>query len=222
MARSATVTKLETSVSAASDKSHVVIIERPKFQRADIAIVGVAPYVQHKFAQKAQAKMAEKQKLGSQARSSRKREARDFDADYKAAMHISKQDWYGIPAPCFRNAMISACRIVGFKMTLAKLSIFIEADGFDADDGMPLVRLHGEPRMHVGPVRNANGGTDLRARPMWEEWSATVRVRWDAGQFAGEDIMNLMARAGMQVGIGEGRPDSCNSYGLGWGLFEVR
>jgi len=31
----------------------------------------------------------------------------------------------------------------------------------------------------------------------------------------------LLARVGMQVGIGEGRPDSKNSAGMGWGLFEV-
>jgi hypothetical protein len=33
--------------------------------------------------------------------------------------------------------------------------------------------------------------------------------------------MNLMLRAGQQVGIGEGRPDSPNSNGLGWGRFAL-
>ena len=32
---------------------------------------------------------------------------------------------------------------------------------------------------------------------------------------------NLIARAGMQVGICEGRPDSSNSTGMGWGTFEI-
>jgi hypothetical protein len=30
-----------------------------------------------------------------------------------------------------------------------------------------------------------------------------------------------MARVGLQVGIGEGRPDSKNSAGMGWGLFTI-
>jgi hypothetical protein len=34
--------------------------------------------------------------------------------------------------------------------------------------------------------------------------------------------MNLFLRAGLQVGIGEGRPNSPNSFGLGWGRFEVK
>jgi hypothetical protein len=40
-------------------------------------------------------------------------------------------------------------------------------------------------------------------------------------QFTPEDVANLMARVGMQVGIGEGRPDSKNSAGMGWGLFKI-
>ena len=33
--------------------------------------------------------------------------------------------------------------------------------------------------------------------------------------------MNLMARAGAQVGVGEGRPDSKTSAGLGFGTWEI-
>jgi len=107
-------------------------------------------------------------------------------------------------------------------MTFAKLSVFVEPDGFDAADGTPLVRINGEPHIHEASVRNESGVADIRWRPMWDEgWSATVRVKWDEDQFSATDIMNLMLRAGLQVGIGEGRPDSPKSNGLGWGQFEV-
>ena len=117
--------------------------------------------------------------------------------------------------------MISACRLVGIVMTRAKLSVFVEADGIDRGDGTPLVRIQGEPRIHEATVRNETGVADIRWRPMWEQWSADVRVTWDEDQFSATDVMNLMLRAGMQVGIGEGRPDSPNSNGLGWGRFEI-
>jgi len=39
--------------------------------------------------------------------------------------------------------------------------------------------------------------------------------------FSGADIANLVLRAGIQVGIGEGRPFSKNSCGMGWGTFEI-
>jgi hypothetical protein len=56
---------------------------------------------------------------------------------------------------------------------------------------------------------------------MWREWSAVVQVSYDADQFTLEDVTNLMSRVGLQVGIGEGRPDSRESAGLGWGTFEL-
>lgn len=198
-----------------------VVISPPNFQRAAIGIVGTAPYVQHNFSQKARLMMEEKQRAGSVAGKNRKRTARNFEDDYKEALHISQEGWYGIPAPAFRNAMISACRTAGFAMTRAKLSLFVGADGIDAGSGMPLVRIFGEPEAHQSYARNESGVADLRWRPMWREWTATLQLRWDADQFSATDVFNLLARAGMQVGVGEGRPDSPNSNGLGWGLFEI-
>lgn len=203
------------------DKPRTVVIEPPKFEMAEIKIVGTAPYVQNKFSHKAQQKIKETQEAGQQARKSRKREAKDFEAVYREAMHISREGWAGIPAPAFRNAMISACRMVGFKMTIAKMSVFIVAEGYDAEDGTPLVRIYGDPHPHQAMVRNATGVVDMRHRPMWDEWSAVVRVRWDADQFSAHDVVNLLARAGGQVGVGEGRPDSKMSNGQGWGMWEV-
>jgi len=197
-----------------------VTISAPKFETAEFHIIGTAPYVQAKFSAKARLAMHEKHVAGSTSAKGKKREARDFQADYEAAMHKAPDGWIGIPAPAFRNAMISACRMCGFQMTKAKLSIFAEADGFDADDGTPLVRItSGEPEYTELAVRNESGVADLRARPMWREWTATVRVRFDADQFTREDVANLLMRAGIQVGIGEGRPDSRKSAGMGWGLF---
>ena len=209
------------TITAATGGGTRPVVEAPNFQSAVIKIRGTAPYVQHKFSKKAREMMIARQRAGSQGNKNRKRTPKDFEQDYKEATHFSQEGWIGIPAPSFRNAMISACRVIGFKMTLAKLSIFVDADGLDADEGTPLVKIVGEPRVHESLVKNETGVADIRWRPMWEKWEASVRVRWDAGQFSAQDVVNLMARAGMQVGIGEGRPDSANSNGLGWGMFEV-
>ena len=204
------------------EKPTTVVIAKPNIISAVFNIIGTAPYVQHKFSQKSRLKIADQHRAGSQARGKKVREARDFSEDCRQATHIAKDGWYGIPAPAFRNAMISACRLVGFQMTKAKLSVFIVPDGFDVDDGTPLVRLvGGEPEENMAYARNESGVVDLRCRPMWETWGAAVTVKWDRGQFSETDIANLLARAGVQVGIGEGRPDSPNSNGMGWGTFDL-
>ena len=198
-----------------------VTIKAPNFREAIFKIVGTTPYVQAKFSAKAKEQMRDKMTAGSRSKKGQARAARDFVADYKAAMHLSRQGWNGIPAGSIRNACISACRLVGFKMTLAKLALFVEADGFDADEGTPLIRIYGKPRMHEQHVRNATGVVDLRVRPMWEAWHAGLKIRWDGDLFSTTDIINLLSRVGQQVGIGEGRPDSRQSAGQGWGLFKI-
>jgi hypothetical protein len=40
-------------------------------------------------------------------------------------------------------------------------------------------------------------------------------------QFKTVDVINLISRCGLQVGIGAGRPDSKASAGCGFGLFQV-
>jgi hypothetical protein len=196
-----------------------VTIKPANIQTAVFNIKGTAPLVQARFSKKGELmmKMAE----GSTAKNRRERKARDYEQEMRDAMHISTEGWQGLPAPAFRCGMISACRLVGFKMTLAKLSVFVEHDGIDSMDGQPLIKFQGEPELNTMHTRNATGVVDVRARPMWKEWSASIRIRYDADQFTVTDITNLMQRVGMQVGIGEGRPDSKSSAGLGWGTFAI-
>lgn len=198
-----------------------VTIKPPRIETAVFRIRGTAPYVQARFSGKVLQAMMSKMAAGSTARGKKIREARDFDEDFRQAMYISTEGWHGIPASAFRNALISACRLVGFKMTLAKLSISIEADGIDDLEGKPLVKIEGTPERNIMRTRNATGVADIRVRPMWREWAATLRIRYDADQFTLSDVTNLLARVGMQVGIGEGRPDSRESAGLGWGTFAI-
>ena len=194
-------------------------IPAPRFETLEFNLVGTAPYMQARFSEKARNAMREKHEAGSVARKGKKREARDFQRDYEQAMHRTRDGWAGIPAGAFRAAAISACRLVGFRMTLAKLSLFIEADGLDEIDGTPLVRITGEPEISEMMVRNATGVADIRVRPLWREWGCRLRVRYDMDQFTRSDVANLILRVGTQVGIGEGRPDSKSSNGLGFGLF---
>jgi hypothetical protein len=202
--------------------SQAVTITAPDMRYIELTIKGTAPLVINKFSAKAKEMMMATQMAGSTAKSKKNREAKDFEDLFNGARHVSTEGWDGIHAASFRNAAISACRAAGFVMTKAKLAIFVEPDGFDADDFTPLVRItEGEPQMVVSPCRNASGVIDLRPRPTYMPWAANLRIRYDAGILTAEDVANLMHRVGMQVGIGEGRPDSKQSAGVGNGLFNI-
>lgn len=200
-------------------KEENVVITAPKFGITEFIIEGIAPLVVERFSKKVDLmmKMAE----GGSAKNKKTRDARDYDKEAEDARYRSPEGWEGMNAAAFRAAMISACRLVGFKMTLAKLSAFIEADGFDRNDGVPLVRVYGESTTYTAHTRNATGVVDIRSRPMYRQWAAKLRVRYDTDQFKMVDVLNLVARCGLQVGIGAGRPDSKASAGCGFGLFGV-
>lgn len=196
-----------------------VIISAPKMVVREFRLIGVTPYVSNNFSQEAQKMMAEKQKKGSQTQKGTKRQPKDFDKLYRGSMHISEEGWHGHPASTFRQAMIDACRTVGYKMTHGKMALFILADGTDASDGRPLVRIEGKPEQFRSFVRLADGSTDISARARWLKWSMNLRVEFDLDMFGQEDVANLLMRVGRQVGIGAGRPFSKTSCGQDWGRF---
>lgn len=219
MAKSKTTETLKTLEAAK--------IRRPDMRTAVVEVKGTGPYVQNRFSEKAQQQMIADQGgvkgEGRRARRAVPKDAAYFRQCFQLAQHISEKGWVGMPASAFRSALIRAISLVpgAPPMTRAKCSLWILPDGFGKTDQTPLVRINGKPEMDVRIVRNSNGSPDTRARPMFKKWSATLHIQYDAYQFALEDIYNLLERAGLGVGIGEGRNDSKNSCGMGWGSFTV-
>jgi hypothetical protein len=106
-------------------------------------------------------------------------------------------------------------------MIRAKGCIFIGADGLDNETLEPLVKIKGQPHIYIAPVRIGMNQTDLAARAMFDEWEAVIEITWDADVFGATDVVNLISRAGIQVGIGAGRPLSKTSAGTGKGTWKV-
>jgi hypothetical protein len=200
-----------------------VTIPAPNIKTVTFHVVGTAPMVVHRFSHKVKTQMIQKMEAGSTARKGQKREAANLEEMYNEARYISKDGWDGFNASAVRNSMISACRLVGFKMTLAKLSLFVIQDGWDAKEPeIPLVRIIGKPRRLESRANVETGQAYITIRPCYDKWEADVKIRYDADQFTVADIANLLSRVGTQVGWCEGRPDSKNSAGMGWGTFVVQ
>lgn len=201
-----------------------VTIPAPNMQTVLLRIQGTSPYVQHKFSQKAKEQIRQKQLSGDTGVKKKKHEPKDFAACYEQAKYKpSSGNWCAIPATAIKAAMVAACRLINFKMSDAKQCFWIEADGYDNDEGIPLIKItKGKPKPFEQALRVANGNPDIRVRPMWAPgWEAIVRITYDADKFTLADVSNLLMRAGVQVGIGEGRMSSRMCVGLGWGAFKI-
>jgi hypothetical protein len=193
-----------TAVTDAKDKggeTRPCHITPPNFVPGELYIRGTRQLVQNKF-------------------------GRRKNDPFEDARYISFEGWDGIPVGAFRHACVDACKLVGIVMTRAKLGIHLKPDGFDSTDGISLVKIIGDPPEELhSKVRVASGREFELVRPCWNTWGARLRFEYDADQFQAVDVMNLVIRAGAQIGIGDGR--SYRLYGEKnptpptWGTFEV-
>lgn len=205
------------------EKKHIVI-SAPNFKTAKFEIEGTAPLVIRRFSLYDQKGVRDNQEEGSTAKSKKKKVAMNLEEICERSRYrIGTADGPdGFNASAIRKACISVCRLVSFKMTIAKMSIFTEADGRDyLEPQVPLVQIHGACTPQPDHIKTPLGKIQMVLRPAFYDWKAFPRIRWDADQFTIDDVFNLLVRVGMQAGICVGRPDSTNSAGMDWGLFKV-
>lgn len=200
-----------------ADKAKKVRVFRPLIRELEVPIKcfdGV-PLVMHKFSEKARQQIKDKQEHNATG----PRRAKDAEECFQGAIHLmpgakatDKHPEVGMPAACFRKAMIESAGQCGMKRPQVRGAVFVVADA----EG--LVRISYKTiRMRQDAVRLPTGVADLRYRPEFLDWSAVVRVRFDESLISAEQVVNLMARAGLSNGIGEGRPQKNGE----WGQWEV-
>lgn len=71
------------------------------------------------------------------------------------------------------------------------------------------IDLYGVPELYMCVVRNAgmNRTPDIRTRAVVPSWACVVRVRYAKPAIDGQSIINLMAAAGVIVGVGDFRQE---------------
>ena len=195
-------------------------ITPPNFQSITLKAVGISPLMMHKFSTKMKKQMEEKQTAKDATK--KKREPKDYKAEYNAARYVSTKGWDGVPAAMFRHAMIAACRTIsGLPMTQAKGAFFVKPEGYEKEDNLALIKINGKPVHDTRPVRLESGVADMRNRPRYDDWWCNVTIEFDADRLSANDVANLFARAGLQVGIGELRPMGKKAFGGDYGMWTV-
>lgn len=186
-----------------------VSISRIGTETIRVPIVGTAPLIVHKFSEKSKRQMLD----AMQGRKTPK-QSKDPQAEFEAAMYRHDDGGHGFPVIAFKAASVSACRFFGkaMPMTLARQCIFMDAE-FSKADGQKLVRLVGDPHMREDVTRVGMGGTDLRYRPEFTEWSTVIDVTFVESMLTRESVLSLIDAGGMGVGVGEWRPEKKGDFG---------
>jgi hypothetical protein len=184
-----------------------VQIDKIAAETIHVPIVGTSPLIVHRFSEKAKRQMLE----NMQGRKSPK-EPKNPEAEYEAAFYRFKDDAPGFPVIAFKAATVGGARFYsGVTMTALKQFMFLR--GEVGKDGQMLARVQGEPHMREDVVRVGRGGTDLRYRPEFSEWSTVLEVVYVTSVLTRSSVLSLIDAGGMGVGVGEWRPEKDGDFG---------
>lgn len=186
-----------------------IVISKIGTETVRVPIVGTAPLIVHKFSEKAKRQMLD----AMQGRKSPK-QAKDPEADYESAFYRTDSGGYGFPVIAFKAATVGAARFYGksISMTALRQFVFFDAE-FSKAAGQKLAVITGEPHMREDVVKVGMGGTDLRYRPEFTEWTTSIEVTYVKSMLTRESVLSLIEAGGMGVGIGEWRPEKKGDFG---------
>lgn len=172
-------------------------------QHMAVSIVGLTPLLTNRFSEAAIDAIKAKQEMKTKA----PREARDPEAEFRAALHVMGPGVYGFPAAGIKKALACA----GGRFTeeqqvrlLGAISILTELIPIDAP----------EPTMRCDPVVLRGLVASVAYRPQFTDWSMTVPVTFNASVISQEQLLNLFQLAGFSVGIGAWRPEKKGNFGI--------
>jgi len=76
------------------------------------------------------------------------------------------------------------------------------------------VEIIGTPRPREDMVKISMGVADIRYRGQFDEWSADIPVKFNAGVLSVEQVFNMFNLGGFSCGCGEWRPERGGEFGM--------
>lgn len=191
-------------------KKNQVTINEFNIKSFEVKIKGISPLIVHNFDQKITLEMEAKQQGKAKTEKYKIRVPED---DFEGAKHKSPIGFEGFPAGGFKKAFIRGAKMTGLVMKDAQMAFFVKADCEETQ----LVKINGDCRMRTDMVRVGMGSADIRYRPEYLNWNATIKVEFNEGLISVEQILQCVKAAGYGCGIGDWRPEK----GGGYGRFEL-
>jgi len=188
----------------------VIDIAAITMARIPVHILGTQPLLMHRFSAKARREL-----LFPSGRKNAAEKAENLKHDplneYREAVYANRDTTrptaIHLPAGMFSKALASAALDIpgASKAQILRLASVTSTQ----------IDLFGTPRMSMEMVRSSDMAKtpDVRTRPIFPEWACKIEIEYVATLLKEGQIMNLLAAAGMIVGIGDWRPQKGGSHG---------
>ena len=207
----------------ATKKTETTAISIPaiEIRTATIKVVGDTPLIMHAWSDKAKQMILDKQMKKAKSKG---HDAKNPVEDFIESMYwlSGKPDEYteeafaeaiengarfGFPATAFKASAVSAAYRAGITKNMVTMNGAFHIDG-------EFVEIHGIPHIREDMVRIAMGGTDIRFRGQFDEWSAIFTAKYNAAVLSLEQLVNMFNLGGFACGLGEWRPEKGGTFGM--------
>ena len=192
-----------------SRESEITDILKVSTGSFECCIVGTSPLVLNRMSEKAKHEllMPKGRKNAIERATSLKHIPID---EYRASAYTLKEGptLLAMMATAFKGALRSAALdMPGAKKAQIGRLTYIQGD---------YVGIYGVPKLFMSIVRSAdmNKTPDVRTRAIVPEWACSLRVTFVEPLIRAQAVANLLAAAGITIGVGDGRPEKgAMSYG---------
>ena len=190
---------------ARQSKEESLTLKALSIEQMSVSVKGISPLIMHKWSEKAIKMMLDKQ----MKKAVKGREKKNPKEDVEACTYRDSDGDVCIPSNMFKQAIVGAVRNVeGLTMTIVRGALFVTGD---KDGNIKLKYGEMVPRQDM--VRVSMGSADIRFRPEFRDWSATMTIQYNPQVISAEQIINLVNLAGFSVGICEWRPEKNGDFG---------
>lgn len=216
---------------ATAKEEKIIAIKPIEMKTVTITIESDSPLIEHAWSEKAKRLMLEAQTGTAKGKAKEKRSpVRDFinslywkkgkpeitddmseEECQQAFLDAVDHAEFGFPLTGIKQAGNSAA----YRMHWVKDQMGLRGAYFIRDvDGDGLLTINGKPTMREDTVKLQGKTADLRYRGVFDKWSITFDVDYNAnGEFSLENLLNIINAGGTVCGIGEWRPERDGQFG---------
>jgi hypothetical protein len=178
-------------------------IALPEFTHFSLRLHGTSPLIVDAFSEDAKRKLAASQDGSPKQKPGPRDPAREFEN----SQYHREDGTYGVPKLAFRKAFQSAA----IRMSEVKGTEMLAAFQIDTPDEMLPLEADA-PTMRTDHVVRVGRG-NLAYRAEFYPWAVTIPLKLDESVVSLDQFVDIAARAGMGVGIGNWRPEKKGDFG---------
>jgi len=184
-------------------RNETVTLKQRGTSSIGVRIVGITPLIQNNFSQKAMEQMLSKHVGRSVER--QKKNPRQCIEDAKV---LNMRGEVCVPPVAIKKAMLTAMsNIKTAKPWQVKQAVFVDALS------VPVKFASMQPRLDMVRTSGMNRVPDVRFRPQFNDWEASLVIVYAPDIVSLDLVLNLIQLAGDGVGVGEWRPEKSGTFG---------